>query len=494
MVVSDNGLKYSPDFSRAHIKPGGLLRLSSGRMINSRVEEGSLSVFEDGSEASDTIMIKARTKVEKRGTLKRTQMTGGSLDIKERGLAEAIVVNGGGRMSNYSGTDIGTVVNSGTYTLGDAHSTTAQSNNLTLESGATAYIRDGILNGATLNGGLMILVDDGLSSTLKGNVTVGERGQLNVINNGHLDTHNANLNLSGRVRLKNDADFGTLLMNNGHFYFDSDSNADSKLSVETLSGSGTFWMNTDIAGHKGDFLHVRGEANGHFGVRVTDTGESPKAEDSLKIIQTGGGEAKFTLANQGQVVDVGTYQYHLVPDDLKRGWSLVSHQPQPSEKPKSPTEAPVPPPSVTETVAASRPISETEETEPKPAVPPPSVMETVAASAPDIPSITPSTAAVLSMSTVGPVMYHSEMAQIQERMSSTRQAKTESAVWVKLMNERHNIIQKAGEGYGLKLNGISLGADRTLRLGRSAYTTQGLFFTHSDAKLNFRGKAIGVGT
>nr|WP_123875539.1 autotransporter outer membrane beta-barrel domain-containing protein [Candidatus Hamiltonella defensa] len=463
-------------------------------MINSRVEEGSLSVFEDGSEASDTIMIKARTKVEKRGTLKRTQMTGGSLDIKERGLAEAIVVNGGGRMSNYSGTDIGTVVNSGTYTLGDAHSTTAQSNNLTLESGATAYIRDGILNGATLNGGLMILVDDGLSSTLKGNVTVGERGQLNVINNGHLDTHNANLNLSGRVRLKNDADFGTLLMNNGHFYFDSDSNADSKLSVETLSGSGTFWMNTDIAGHKGDFLHVRGEANGHFGVRVTDTGESPKAEDSLKIIQTGGGEAKFTLANQGQVVDVGTYQYHLVPDDLKRGWSLVSHQPQPSEKPKSPTEAPVPPPSVTETVAASRPISETEETEPKPAVPPPSVMETVAASAPDIPSITPSTAAVLSMSTVGPVMYHSEMAQIQERMSSTRQAKTESAVWVKLMNERHNIIQKAGEGYGLKLNGISLGADRTLRLGRSAYTTQGLFFTHSDAKLNFRGKAIGVGT
>ncbi|WP_174891368.1 autotransporter outer membrane beta-barrel domain-containing protein [Candidatus Hamiltonella defensa] len=302
-----------------------------------------------------------------------------------------------------------------------------------------------------------------------------------VINNGHLDTHEANLNLSGRVGLKKDADFGTVLMNNGHFYFDSDSN--EKLSVETLSGTGTFWMNTDIAEHKGDFLHVRGEANGHFGVRVTDTGESPKAEDRLKIIQTGGGDADFELTNPGQVVDVGTYQYHLVPDDLKRAWSLVSHQPQPSEKPQPGSEAPVPPSVEKEgekKVAPNRLLS-----------PPTNVSRTNRAL--DIPSITPSTAAVLSMSTVGPLIYHSEMAQIQERMSDTRQTKTEDTVWVKLMNERQNISQKAGEGYGLKLNGISLGADRTMRLRRSAYTTQGLFFTHSDAKLNFRGKAIGGG-
>ncbi|BGI52196.1 MAG: hypothetical protein HamCj_05490 [Candidatus Hamiltonella defensa (Ceratovacuna japonica)] len=492
----------------------------------------------------------------------------------------------------------------------------------------------------------------------------------------------------------------------------------STLYLDTLSGEGgTFWMNTDIAGYRGDFLHVRGEANGHFGVMVTDSGESPKAEDSLKIIQTGGGNAEFNLANPGKVVDVGTYQYHLVPDDLKRAWSLVSHQPQPAEKPQPESESPPKAsviPSVTETVsAASRPISGdtllpqeteypvqpgigspkatelkpeapvtpsvpeekealltpvsgetvapavidetqtgklapkapepkpevpvapsvpeekeavltpvsgeavapavTDETqtrklaakapEPKPEVPvapsvpeekeavltpvsgetvapavtdetqtgklapkapelkpevpvAPSVPEeketvltpvsgeTVAPTvtdetqtrklapkapelkpeapvapsvekegekkvapnrllspptnvsrtnrAPDIPSITPSTAAVLSMSTVGPLIYHSEMAQIQERMSETRQAKTEDTVWVKVMNERHNISQKAGDGYGLRLNGLSVGADCTIRLGRG-YTTRGVFFTHSDDKLNFRGKAIGGG-
>ncbi|WP_174891633.1 pertactin-like passenger domain-containing protein, partial [Candidatus Williamhamiltonella defendens] len=359
----------NPHFSHAYIGQLGQLILSSGKITESTIEGGLLSVVQ--SEASDTTMKGGSIEVGEGGIFKRTQMTGGSLNIKDGGRAEATVVNGGGRMLNDSGTDIGTVVNSGTYTLGDAHSTTAQSNNLTLGNEATAYIRKGTVNGANLGNGQMILGFERLSSTLKGDVTVGERGQLNVINNGELDTREANLNLSGRVNLDNDPDpgkvskFGKVSMNQGHFYFDySISGGFSKnysiLFLETLSGTGTFWMNTDIAEHRGDFLLVRGEANGYFGIRVTDSGKSPKAEDRLKIIQTGGGDADFELTNPGQVVDVGTYQYHLVPDEHKRGWSLVSHQPQPAEKPQPESESPPKAsviPSVTETVAASRPIS-----------------------------------------------------------------------------------------------------------------------------------------
>ncbi len=69
------------------------------------------------------------------------------------------------------------------------------------------------------------------------------------------------------------------------------------MSLETLSGRGTFWMNTDITGHQGDFLDVKGEANDQFKVMVTDSGRSPTSEDSLKIIQTGEGTAEFILAN-----------------------------------------------------------------------------------------------------------------------------------------------------------------------------------------------------
>ncbi|WP_158367913.1 pertactin-like passenger domain-containing protein [Candidatus Williamhamiltonella defendens] len=73
-------------------------------------------------------------------------------------------------------------------------------------------------------------------------------------------------------------------------------------------------MNTDIAGHPGDFLNVTGKAKGEFGVIIKDIGKSPQVQDSLKIIQAGG-DAKFTLINKGGMVDVGTYQYYLVPDD-----------------------------------------------------------------------------------------------------------------------------------------------------------------------------------
>ncbi len=138
------------------------------------------------------------------------------------------------------------------------------------------------------------------------------------------------------------------------------SNRYSRLSLESLSGTGMFWMNTDIAGHQGDFIEVTGEANGQFDVMVTDSGDSPKAGDTLKIIETGGGTADFILANPGQKVDVGTYQYYLVPDNLKRGWTLVSHQSQ-TETPieqgaESNLKSPVTP-SVTETETAATPVS-----------------------------------------------------------------------------------------------------------------------------------------
>ncbi|WP_158368082.1 autotransporter outer membrane beta-barrel domain-containing protein [Candidatus Williamhamiltonella defendens] len=518
--------KDNPHFSHAYIGKSGQLLLSTGTITESTLEGGLLSVTHAAT--SDTTMkggIKVGEgdlMVGEGGIAKRTYMTGGSMHIKDGGLAEETVVNGGGRLFNENGTDIDTIVNSGTYTLGDAHSMIAQSNNLTLSNAGTAYIRKGTVNGANIGNGQLILGFGHLSSTLKGDVTIGEHGQLNIINNDDLNTREVNLNLSGRINVDNALDpgkisiFRKVSMNNGCFYFnysvsDGFHKNYSILFLDSLSGKGTFWMHTDIADHKGDLLHIRGEANGHFSVMVTDRGKSPKPEDRLKIIQTGGGDATFTLENPGHVVDVGTYQYHLVPDHHKRGWSLLSRQPQPSEKPKPRSEAPVPP-SVTETAEASRLISGTKSHTLKPEVPvTPSVKkegeQTVAPyqllspttnvsrinRVPDIPSITPSTAAVLSMSTVDPLIYHSEMAQIHERMSSTSQAKTESAVWFKIMNEHHNIIQKAGEGYGLKLNGMSLGADRTMRLGRSAHTTQGLFFTYSDAKLNFRGKAIGDG-
>ncbi|WP_174891040.1 pertactin-like passenger domain-containing protein [Candidatus Williamhamiltonella defendens] len=193
------------------------------------------------------------------------------------------------------------------------------------------------------------------TKTMRGNIVAAEGSKANVtLNNSHLIgwakatsmsiDPTSQWSVTGPSTVKQ-------LKNEGKIEFQAPSATSSHamgtpvyktLSLGSLSGTGMFWMNTDIAGHQGDFLNVTGKAEGKFGVKVTDSGKSPTADDSLKIIQTGGGDAKFTLANEGGVVDVGTYQYHLVPDDSnqvpddsqrvlddrKRGWSLVSHQSQ----------------------------------------------------------------------------------------------------------------------------------------------------------------------
>lgn len=78
------------------------------------------------------------------------------------------------------------------------------------------------------------------------------------------------------------------------------------LNMEMLSGSGNFWMNTDISAQQGDMINISGEANGDFGIWINDTGESPTDPQSLQIVQTGGGDAQFTLLNPNQQVDIGT--------------------------------------------------------------------------------------------------------------------------------------------------------------------------------------------
>ncbi|MGE9527577.1 pertactin-like passenger domain-containing protein, partial [Escherichia coli] len=80
------------------------------------------------------------------------------------------------------------------------------------------------------------------------------------------------------------------------------------LTLGSLSGSGTFRMNTDIASHTGDMLNVAGNASGNFVLDIKNTGLEPvSAGAPLQVVQTGGGDAAFTL--KGGKVDAGTWEY-----------------------------------------------------------------------------------------------------------------------------------------------------------------------------------------
>ncbi|MFY3201065.1 autotransporter outer membrane beta-barrel domain-containing protein [Achromobacter xylosoxidans] len=96
-----------------------------------------------------------------------------------------------------------------------------------------------------------------------------------------------------------------------------------------LSGGGLFEMNTDLGALQGDMLVVGGTATGDHRILVRDAGTEPSAAGQhLEIVRTEGGDARFSLANRGQVVEAGTYRYALQTSDTVGGrasdWSLVN--------------------------------------------------------------------------------------------------------------------------------------------------------------------------
>ncbi len=81
------------------------------------------------------------------------------------------------------------------------------------------------------------------------------------------------------------------------------------LNLQTLSGSGTFGMATNIAQQQGDLIAVSGNATGDHLLRIKNTGEQPADTWSLTVVKTGGGDARFSVV--GGKVDVGVYSYAL---------------------------------------------------------------------------------------------------------------------------------------------------------------------------------------
>lgn len=242
-------------------------------------------------------------------------------------------------------------------------------------------------------------------ATLTGTGVVGNSGEL-VLHEG-AKTSVLTLALDGVLSLQNSSDAGPhnyqiagLEMDGGTVLFDSTSFA--TLSMETLSGSGNFWMNTDIATQQGDMINVSGEANGDFGIWINDTGESPADPQSLQVVQTGGGDAQFTLLNPNQQVDIGTWEYGLTPDG-QGNWSLT-----PQATP------------------------------------------------------TPSTEAVLAMANVAPTIFQAESSALQTRLDVTRSRPHQGELWVQALSNRFDVNRTGNAAYRQRLGGLMMGYDRSL--------------------------------
>ena len=95
-----------------------------------------------------------------------------------------------------------------------------------------------------------------------------------------------------------------------------------------LAGNGYYIMNTDLGSMRGDRLDVGGQVIGNNQVLVRNSGAEPPSDvQRLTLVNSQGGTGDFSLANHGQVVDVGTYRYTLQREDSAGGnsqWNLVN--------------------------------------------------------------------------------------------------------------------------------------------------------------------------
>lgn len=477
------------------IKEGGTLTLGGTSNVSTSrqatIEKGGKVSFRSNSLASQWDIYSTVSLADTAEEIEDSHVyAGGQLWLtsttysKGTGLAKNTTVDGGHMINNIGEDDNTSVINGGFYFLMDDGSKSA---NLNIGQDSYAIISSGELNNTTVDG-IMFIGNTGVqnysstSPAVSGALTVTQNGNVLVTHNSDMSA--SNVDLSGNMFLgdsvANNYAINTLNMNGGNMVFfvrkDNPTIGYSMLTLNSLAGSGSFWMNTNLASHQGNFLNVAGEANGNFDVYVRDTGVSPASDQSLQIIQTGGGSAAFTLANTGGVVDVGTYEYRLIADN-NGGWALTPElipdpptppDPQPPPEPPVPPTPPVPPP--------APPVPPEPPTPPAPPTPAPQPAPR--------PTITPSTAAVLSMATVDPLIFQSELSSVRGRLDAVRSFSHDTNFWAHYTASRYNVSDSAGAAYDMHLNGVTLGADQSIDTD-SSVTTRGAFFSYSHSDVDF---------
>ncbi|MFQ0832978.1 autotransporter outer membrane beta-barrel domain-containing protein [Citrobacter gillenii] len=417
----------------------GNFSIAGGSAANMLLEnEGYLTVF-SGHQASDTT-------VGSNGTLdvRSGGVLYGTTTLTDKGTLVGDVVTNEGNLyylNNSAAAFAGTLTGTGTLTQ-EGGSTRfsgllSQDGGIVLKSGG-AMTMDALqakANVTTLSGTTLTL-DNG--TILTGNVAGDSTGAGDMAIKGASVWH-----------LDGDSTVGALTLDNGTVDFRPSTTTRLtpafqavSLSLGSLSGSGTFRMNTDIASHTGDMLNVAGNASGNFVLDIKNTGREPvSAGAPLQVVQTGGGDAAFTL--KGGKVDAGTWEYSLSKENTN--WYLKTDTPPPVTPPTTPDAG-----------------------NPDAGVPSPAHRTTKSADA------------VLSMATAPAYVFNSELQNLRFRHGDVMQnTRAPGGVWGRYTGSDNRISGGASSGYSLTQNGFETGGDKVFELGDS-HLAVGAFFSYTD--------------
>ncbi|MBA7729822.1 autotransporter outer membrane beta-barrel domain-containing protein [Citrobacter freundii] len=422
------------------INSGGVQFVSSGGSATSTtINNGGVQLVSSGGSATSTTINRGGTlDIRSGGVLY------GTTTLTDKGTLVGDVVTNEGNLyylNNSAAAFAGTLTGTGTLTQEGGNTRfsglLSQDGGIVLKSGG-AMTMDALQAKAnvTTQSGTTLTLDNG--TILTGNVAGDSTGAGDMAIKGASVWH-----------LDGDSTVGALTLDNGTVDFRPSTTTRLtpafqavSLSLGSLSGSGTFRMNTDIASHTGDMLNVAGNASGNFVLDIKNTGREPvSAGAPLQVVQTGGGDAAFTL--KGGKVDAGTWEYSLSKENTN--WYLKTDTPPPVTPPTTPDAG-----------------------NPDAGVPSPAHRTTKSADA------------VLSMATAPAYVFNSELQNLRFRHGDVMQnTRAPGGVWGRYTGSDNRISGGASSGYSLTQNGFETGGDKVFELGDS-HLAVGAFFSYTD--------------
>ncbi|ENJ6067178.1 autotransporter outer membrane beta-barrel domain-containing protein, partial [Escherichia coli] len=417
----------------------GNFSIAGGSAANMLLEnDGYLTVF-SGHQASDTTVGSNGTlEVHSGGVLY------GTTTLTDKGTLVGDVVKNEGNLyflNNSAATFTGSLTGSGTLTQEGGNTRfsglLSQDGGIALQSGG-AMTMDALQANAnvTTQSGTTLTLDNG--TILTGNVAGDSTGAGDMAIKGASVWH-----------LDGDSTVGALTLDNGTVDFRPSVTTRLtpafqavSLTLGSLSGSGMFRMNTDIASHTGDMLNVTGNASGNFVLDIKNTGREPvSAGAPLQVVQTGGGDAVFTL--NGGKVDAGTWEYTLNKENTN--WYLEADLPPVTPEPGNPDAG-----------TSSTPDRRTSK----------------------------SADAVLGMATAPVYVFNSELQNLRFRHGDFMQnTRSPGGVWGRYTGSDSRISGGASSGYSLTQNGFETGGDKVFDLGESRLAV-GAFVSYTDNSIS----------
>lgn len=312
-------------------------------------------------------------------------------------------------------------------------------------AGFAASAQIDVLNGARLsagNGVLLHVADDASAnlrvndSHLVGDIIADDGGTANVLLEnfatlkGRLENvASLGINSGAEWTLVEDSQVGDLELHDGAVRF-GDPGEFFKLSVENLSGNGTFIMEADFSTGQADFLEVTDTASGDHQLLVSASGTDPLAHNSLHLVHVAAGDATFSLL--GGPVDLGAYAYDLVkrgPDD----WYLD----------------------------ASRRSAST------------------------------GTRTVMALASAAPTLWYGELGILRSRMGEVRRNPGKAGGWIRSYANKFSVSESSGTPYQQQQQGLAFGTDAPLAVGDGNWLA-GISAGYSTSELNLARGSSGT--